>query len=142
MRLDADSIEFQEFLLELGDGKLNSNLDNSIRIPDQYIIKPCHPKSLCDSIYANFDQNFSSLNYNEWVTEKCIICSNYNQVDIYNNIMIDSINNNLVEILSIDESVPTNESNSMLPIDFLNSLEAPGLPSHKLKLKVGIACIN
>ena len=85
MRLDADSIEFQEFLLELGNGKLNSKVDNSIEIPDQYIIKPCHPKSLCDSIYANFDQNFSSLNYNEWVTERCIICSNYNQVDVYNN---------------------------------------------------------
>ena len=55
--------------------------------------------------------------------------------------MIDCINNDLVEILSIDESVPTNESNSMLPTEFLNSLEAPGLPSHKLKLKVGTPCI-
>ena len=56
--------------------------------------------------------------------------------------MIDLINNDLVEILSIDESVPTNDSNSIIPTEFFNFLDAPGLPSHKLKLKVGIAFIN
>ena len=54
--------------------------------------------------------------------------------------MVQKIPNDEYEFKSYDESVPTGES-SMLPADFLNSLDCPNLPPHKLILKVGTPCI-
>uniref|UniRef100_A0A2H1VGH3 SFRICE_027668 n=1 Tax=Spodoptera frugiperda TaxID=7108 RepID=A0A2H1VGH3_SPOFR len=54
-----------------------------------------------------------------------------------NNIILDQVTSDATTYISID-TVMSSEDCTSYPVEFLNSLELSGVPSHKLQLKVGI----
>jgi len=76
----------------------------------------------------------------EWLSERTILSPH--------NASVNSMNDQLLEVLpgqkhtcqSVDTAITDDES-VLFPTEFLNSLNPPGLPQHKLHLKVGCPVI-
>uniref|UniRef100_A0A0L8IDV1 ATP-dependent DNA helicase n=1 Tax=Octopus bimaculoides TaxID=37653 RepID=A0A0L8IDV1_OCTBM len=84
-------------------------------------------------VFPNFKENY--LNHN-WLCERAILAPKNLAVTKINQQLMHSLPGNLQTYKSVDTVPDTNEV-ANYPLEFLNSLEHPGLPSHILSLKVG-----
>ncbi|XP_075658629.1 uncharacterized protein LOC142628403 [Castanea sativa] len=92
-----------------------------------------------DAAYPDFDTKFNNSKYLE---ERAILAPTNEVVEDINGYMIDLINADEETYLSADSLCKASsnilDQDVMYPIEFLNSLKFPGIPNHKLRLKVGL----
>ena len=131
IRADPDETDFKSWLLELGNGTLQSSDPTAgpgqIDIPNQCIIT--------DNIVQSVFPDFSSNRLND------VIVTPLNED-------ADKINNKVISVFepmvdpvsyfSVDTLIEDEENDvSNITTDFLNSLVPSGLPAHDLRLKIG-----
>ncbi|KAK4592722.1 hypothetical protein RGQ29_017025 [Quercus rubra] len=139
---DIATWEFAKWILKIGDGELsNSEGEALIEIPHDLLIQPGpHPfNDIVKATYPDFDTKFSNAKYLE---ERAILAPTNEVVKDINGYMIDLINVDEETYLSADSLCKASsnilDQDVMYPIKFLNSLKFPGIPNHKLRLKVGL----
>ncbi|XP_039683008.1 uncharacterized protein [Medicago truncatula] len=134
---------FSNWLLKVGEGKLSEPNDGiaEIDIPTEFLIHDFdNPiQAIFQSTYPDFLNYYNDPQY---LQSRAILASTIECVEEINDYILSLIPGEEQEYLSsdeIDRSEINDECQSfdILTPEFLNSLRCSGLPSHKLKLKVG-----
>uniref|UniRef100_A0A2N9HBP6 ATP-dependent DNA helicase n=1 Tax=Fagus sylvatica TaxID=28930 RepID=A0A2N9HBP6_FAGSY len=139
---DNAAREFAKWILKIGDGELcDTEGESLIEIPSDLIIHvDTHPiNDIVNATYPEIQAKYTDAKYLE---ERAILAPTNDFVQDINDFMIDLINVDEETYLSADSickaasNIP--EQDAMYPIEFLNSLKFPGIPNHRLRLKVGL----
>jgi ATP-dependent DNA helicase PIF1 len=89
---------------------------------------------LIAQVFPNLQQNILDEN---WLCERTILAPKNETVSKINKKNLEKISTETTVYNSID-TVMTSDDSTSYPVEFLNSLELSGVPSHKLELKVGV----
>ncbi|KAL4256360.1 ATP-dependent DNA helicase [Pleurotus pulmonarius] len=141
MRLDAGEEErnFASWLLDVGHGR-NVDYDGKIDIPHDMVCPDL--KSLTDFIYPGIDGVVPPPAY---FLDRTILAARNNDVDDINNTVLDRMAGEILQFISADSI--ENEDNMQatrvneIPVEYLRSLIAPGLPPGHLSMKPGCPLI-
>ncbi|XP_039780681.1 ATP-dependent DNA helicase PIF1-like [Panicum virgatum] len=117
---------FAEYLLRIGNGIVEANVDGEVRLPDE----------ICVPYTGDGNENMADKDY---ITSRAILSTRSDWVDRINMKMIGSFQGGEVEYHSFDSVV--DDPHNYYPSEFLNTLAPNGLPPHVLKLKVGCPII-
>jgi ATP-dependent DNA helicase PIF1 len=129
-----ESSWFAEQLLKLGENKIPVNSDTElINIPKNFCIITESVEELISCVFSDIEHQYKNQ---KWLCERAILCPRNVEVDHFNLEIQNLIPENEVKYYSIDK-VLEEEKVVEYPVEFLNSIELSGLPSHELKLKVG-----
>ena len=148
MRLRQADKEFAEWILKVGNGTaptVNSEERNhddgeQVIIGDKFMIpRTDHPhESISNAAYPDFVSKYLNRAY---LTERAILSPTNVSAHEINSYLLPKVPSAEKEFLSSDsvafESTPEEDWTNNYTQEYLNSLEFPGLPPHKLCLKVG-----
>ena len=135
---DEAAGEFAGQLLAIGDGKYP--IDTSpdvIQLPESIGTFVCNIEELVSKVYPDLLSNFRNMT---WLSERCILAPLNESTRAINTALVAQLPGECVEYRSLDSVL--DESQAVhFPIEFLNSLEISGFPSHLLSLKVSAPII-
>ena len=138
LHMDEVAGEFAGQLLAIGDGKYP--IDTSpdiIQLPESIGTFVCNIDELVSNVYPDFLSNFRNM---AWLSERCILAPLNESTRAINTALVAQLPGESVEYRSLDSVL--DESQAVhFPIEFLNSLEVSGFPSHLLSLKVSAPII-
>uniref|UniRef100_A0A0D3BIS7 ATP-dependent DNA helicase n=1 Tax=Brassica oleracea var. oleracea TaxID=109376 RepID=A0A0D3BIS7_BRAOL len=148
MRVNEDEIEFSDWLLKVGEGQTESGQeDEDDGYHDQMIIvdNSLVPEIKDDSLKEVVDAAYGDVNKIEAsqssCTDKAILTPRNDTVDEINAYTISKTGGESKDNYSYDSfevsETQSNQNDTLYAIEYLNSMEFAGLPSHKLTLKVG-----
>jgi len=137
MRLgqQAEEREFAQWLQEIGHGK-HTAADGSTKLADTFRCNQNTVESLIDVTYPGLVQPLA--NPATYFLERAILSARNDDVDEMNTRILDKFPGHERVFRSID-SVPKDPSTAEAedyPVEFLNSINASGLPLAKLKVKL------
>lgn len=135
--LGGGDSSFSSRLLQLGDGNIPDK-DGIIEIGDQLGRSVATLDELICKVYPDIETIFEK-DYT-WVCERTIISARNSSVDQINEEILKRVPGDEKCYKSID-TVINEEDTVHYPQEFLNTLNPSGLPSHFLKIKVGIPII-
>ncbi|XP_053949404.1 ATP-dependent DNA helicase pif1-like [Anastrepha ludens] len=134
---DSSAREFSKQLLKIGDGKIASDQNGFIMLPNNFCIIVSSNQELIDRVFPNIVKNH---NNHDWLRKRAVLAPK--------NINVNKINFHIQEKLPVDsvtyKSIDTAMNNEVAvnyPVEFLNSLEPPGMPPDNLNSKVGSSII-
>ena len=125
--------EFSNLLLDIGDGKLLGN-EERINIPSRLCDVVGDLISLTERIYPNIHQ--VGLDCASWLRERPILTPTNDSANSINNFLLEKLLSEQMKYESVDSVVEV-EDTVHYPVEFLHTLNPPGLPLHVLYLKVG-----
>lgn len=135
---DTSAEDFSEQLLTIGNGRVPVDESSGlISFPQNFCNFVSSKDELINKVFPNIITNYKN---NEWLSERAILAAKNKDVDDLNYI----IQNDIIGTMHLFKSIDcvTNEDEATnYPIEFLNSLDVPGLPPHNLHLKVGSVVI-
>ena len=133
---DQDAASFSKFLNDIGDGvyPIHAEMD-LITLPEN--ISNVGQDKLTDEIYADITVKWQDY---EWLKERSILAPLNETVNTINFDVIQKFPGEVRKYKSIDKTVTIEEATNF-PVEFLNSLDIPGLPPHILHLKIGCPVI-
>lgn len=126
--------EFSGVLLKIGEGSFPES-SNSVTLPDNLCKIVASVEELIDLVYGDVSQLIGQDN--SWLCERAILTPKNDQAAAINQIILERIEGDQVVYRSINTVVDQMDVTNY-PVEFLNSLAAPGLPAHNITLKVGI----
>ncbi|XP_063993665.1 uncharacterized protein LOC135171207 [Diachasmimorpha longicaudata] len=131
---DPSAQIFSEQLLDIGNGKIEFQPNmQCIKLPDSFSTVLQEKNELIQSVLPNIRNKY--LNHN-WLSDRVILAATNVDVDEINFQIQQLLPSDLMSFKSIDTVGDENESVNF-PIEFLNSLDIPGMPPHNLRLKIG-----
>ncbi|GJT15509.1 DNA helicase [Tanacetum coccineum] len=137
---------FAQWLLDIGNGNIGTPDDcdpencSWVDIPEHYCI-PDDGDGISNLI--NFIYDNETLHYPSAVKlqDKAIVCPKNDTTDIINNKILSLLPGRTYTYLSYDDAIPHGhdggEVELLYPREYLNTLSFPGLPPHRLELKIG-----
>ncbi|XP_075665627.1 uncharacterized protein LOC142635332 [Castanea sativa] len=139
---DSQSIvDFGNWILRIENGEFeNVDGESWIEIPEDLIIKPTRDPS--DIINVTYLDMHDKMKGSQYLQERAILAPTNEIVNKINDQILSLVDEE--ELVYLRSDTVYKSSNSITNLDmlylveFLNSLEFPGIPKHKLKLKVGI----
>ena len=126
---DSNSEIFARNLLRLGDGKVKQIEENQILLPFGKITNA--PLELALRVFPNLENNYRKKN---WFSERAILAPKNDKVSSINSSLLTTIpgdEQTFRSIDSVEEDIAVD-----YPVEFLNSLNPPGMPPHLLRLKI------
>lgn len=140
MRLEADedSQDFAEWLLDVGHGR-HTEADCSMTLPD--IMKTPNLESLISYIYPGIATQSPPPQY---FSRRIILSARNIDVEDINLLVLSKMSGNKKTLLSADMVLGVNgeeDAESPIPVEFLRTMHAPGLPPGELRLKIGAPVI-
>ncbi|XP_013589125.1 PREDICTED: ATP-dependent DNA helicase pif1-like [Brassica oleracea var. oleracea] len=147
-RADTDEKKFSEWFLKVGEGRPESGQededdgyhDQMITVENSLVqeTKDESLKQVIDVAYGDVNQiEASQSSY----TDKAILTPRNDTVNEINAYTISKTGGESKDYYSYDSfevsETQSNQNDTLYAIEYLNSMEFPGLPSHKLTLKVG-----
>lgn len=130
---DSKAGEFADLLLKIGDGSM-VECDGKIDISISLATTVKSVGDLIAKIYPHIihikDKSVS------WFRERAILTPKNDSAAEINDIILNSFHSDEIIYRSVDSVINMNEAVNY-PVEFLNSLNPPGMPVHHLKLKVG-----
>ena len=128
-----DCKAFSEYLLSIGDGLTGIDGTNEMEIPDDMQLpEEAGLEGLIDFVFPDLMANAKDPT---WLGERAILCPTNEQADEVNMRVADKFPGDY----KIYKSCDTTENNSHeYPMEFLNSMNLPGIAPHALFLKVGM----
>ncbi|GFW36896.1 ATP-dependent DNA helicase [Trichonephila clavipes] len=139
IRVHSADSEFSKILLDVGEGKCPEvNSTHDIELPTSLCQVAADTETLIHSIYD--DVHDLNIKEDSWLCERSILATINDQVSVLNQRMLDKIPGESQTYLSINTVRYPDEAVNY-PTEFLNSISVPGLPPHKLKLKIGVLFI-
>ena len=135
---DEAAGEFAGQLLAIGDGKYPIDTGpDIIQLPENIGTFVCSVDELVSKVYPDLLSNFRNMT---WLSERCILAPLNETTRTINATLVAQLPGETVEYRSLDSVL--DESQAVhFPIEFLNSLEVSGFPSHILSLKVSAPII-
>ncbi|XP_017239700.1 uncharacterized protein LOC108212487 [Daucus carota subsp. sativus] len=144
-----DLIKFAQWVLDAGDGKLSSPdksifpnaKEDDIFVPAQFcdVDKVNTVENMISSTFPDFAERGSDPKY---LSERAILTPTNQTVTHLNALIVEKLPGISVSYFSVDSAEDFGgteaEMNSAFPIEYLNSINVPGMPPHDLKLKVGV----
>lgn len=125
---------FSQQLLNMGDGKLPVHPSTQeISFPHNFCQLQSSIEDLENKVFPNIASNFKN---HDWLCERAILAPKNDSVNTINDRIQLKIPGTITEYKSIDTVTEENDAINY-PVEFLNSLEPPGMPPHKLRLKIG-----
>ncbi|XP_044582994.1 uncharacterized protein LOC123264012 [Cotesia glomerata] len=125
--------EFSKILIDIDDGeipeedgRINVSYINCETVPDLI--------TLTDKIYPNIDK--AGDNCSSWLKERAILTPTNEQVNCINNFLLEKLPTEQVRYESVDKVLEDEEA-VHYPVEFLHTLNPPGIPPHVLQLKIG-----
>ncbi|XP_057724032.1 uncharacterized protein LOC130939991 [Arachis stenosperma] len=146
IEVDNDLKEFAQWLIQIGDGLAGDSTDgeSEVVIPKDILINDTDDgfQNLVTFVYADLLLNLHNIDY---FKERTILAPTLEVVHDVNNTIMKYINADEKVYLSSD-SLCAEEGNmeyemDAITTDVLNSINCSGLPSHQLKLKVGVPVV-
>lgn len=135
---DRSGEGFSKQLLEIRNRKIPIDpTSGHITFPANFCQFTESKTELMDMVFPNIAQNYKN---HDWLSERVILAAKNVDVNEINFHIQNEIAGELMTYKSVD-SVTNEDDVVNYPIEFLNSLELPGLPTHNLKLKVGSVVI-
>lgn len=131
-------MEFSKILLDVGEGKVPENNEKEIILPSAHCRVVNQSDILIREIYEDIEN--LSTKQNSWLCERSILAPTNEQVNHLNIKILEKIPGSDITYISIDSVCDPDEA-VHYPVEFLNSLSAPGLPAHKIHLKIGVPII-
>ena len=139
---DSKLKEFDQWLEQLGEGKLPYLDDHSaaIELPQDFcseINKESPDDSIKEAIdftFTNLQEKSASPEWMEHVASRAILATTNEMVDRINDICLDEMPGEKIILASGDSTVDPNDA-THYQVEYINTLQASGLPSHKLTLK-------
>ena len=131
---NRDTGSFEQNILDIGNGVLKKN-ENMDIIPCGIIVK--NHNELISKIYENLLEKYLD---EDWLSERCILAPKNNNVCNINKRLLNLFPGDPKLYMSIDRVVKEDEVVDY-PIEFLNSINLPGLTDHMIELKVGVPII-
>uniref|UniRef100_A0AC35FFM5 ATP-dependent DNA helicase n=1 Tax=Panagrolaimus sp. PS1159 TaxID=55785 RepID=A0AC35FFM5_9BILA len=127
MRADDNEIEFANYLLAIGEGKLNDEDDN-IEFPEEFIVET----DLAQEVYGTLIQQ---NRFNE-VANSAILSARNADVDELNKEVVEMLDASTERLYtSIDSAVDGEALQELITQEYLNSLNPASLPPQELCLK-------
>jgi len=135
---DQSADRFSKQLLEIGNGKVQiDNTNGLISLPNNFCTILQSKEELIERVFPNIIQNHRNHN---WLSERAILAPKNVHVNAINYLIQEKLPGAVISYKSIDSAL--NEEDAVnYPVEFLNSLEPPGIPPHFLNLKVGSSII-
>ncbi|XP_044597781.1 uncharacterized protein LOC123274285, partial [Cotesia glomerata] len=131
---DDSAKTFAQQLLDMGDGKIPVDPSTQeISFPQNFCQLQSSIEDLDNKVFPNIASNFKN---HDWLCERAILAPKNDDVNKINDRIQLKIPGTFTEYKSIDTVTEENDAINY-PVEFLNSLEPPGMPSHKLTLKIG-----
>ncbi|XP_014298458.2 uncharacterized protein LOC106693783 [Microplitis demolitor] len=130
---DLRAEEFSKVLIDIGNGQI-SEVDGRISIPDNLGDIGDDLTTLTDKIYP--DINKIGVNCSSWLKERAILTPTNDSANSINNYLIEKLSTNQMKYKSIDTVVEVDDA-VHYPVEFLHTLNPPGIPSRILNLKIG-----
>nr|GEV79220.1 hypothetical protein [Tanacetum cinerariifolium] len=142
--LDTSKQEFDRWVLGVGDGNLAAKIKEGddertwIKIPKRLLIKEWDTS--IEQIMAETYPNFTSRQTDEeYLKERAILTLRNVDADAVNEFMFKKLSGEVVTKNNADEicqaSTDNIDQHQLYPVEFLNSLNFPGMPPHELCLK-------
>jgi ATP-dependent DNA helicase PIF1 len=135
--------EFSDWILGIGDGNVgeDNDVDMSVQIPDELLIKSAGD-SLASIVYSTYPSFLDNMNDLSFFQERAILAPKNDIVDKINDYMLSLIPGDQKTYLSLDSPCSLNSDidnpDNVHTTEFLNTINAFGLPTHIVKLKVGV----
>ncbi|XP_071739204.1 uncharacterized protein [Rutidosis leptorrhynchoides] len=145
-QIDARKCTFNQWVLDIGEGKVPALCKDGedeptwIRIPAEFIVKSDKPpiEAIVDTIFPNF---ISSQEDEDYLRERAILTPRNDDAAEINKHMFKKLQGAKMTFKSSDEickgSTDNIDQHYSYLVEFLNKLNFPGVPPHKLKLKIG-----
>ena len=135
---DEAAGEFAGQLLAIGNGKYPIDASpDIIQLPESIGTFICNIDELVFRVYPDILSNLRNM---AWLSEWCILAPLNETTRTINTALLAQLPGDSVEYRSLD-SVPDESQAVHFLIEFLNSLEVSGLPSHLLSLKLAAPII-
>ncbi|XP_030762665.1 ATP-dependent DNA helicase RRM3-like [Sitophilus oryzae] len=130
---DVCTGQFADLLLKIGNGEYPET-EGKITITSDLAVVVSTIDDLITRIYPDI-HNLNSKS-TDWLCERTILTTKNDQSSAINDILLRSFEGPEHEYRSVDTVVHTDDA-VHYPVEFLNSLNPPGLPPHTLTIKVG-----
>lgn len=135
--------QFSDWVLGIGDGSIGEVIDDDIKvqIPDDILIHSTgnHIAAIVDAIYPSLAMNMHDPSFFQ---ERAILTPKNVTVEKINDYMLSLVPGEENIYLSCDSPLTkpsmANRPDDIHTPEFLNTINAFGLPNHKIKLKVGV----
>ncbi|XP_039602247.1 uncharacterized protein LOC120524463 [Polypterus senegalus] len=138
LHCDTSADAFSKLLLAIGNGEIKETSNGNIDIPNDLANLVNTVEELTERLYPNV------INLQEksdaWLCERALLSPTNNSADEINNYVLQKLPGDKKSYFSID-SVLDGKETVHYPIEFLNSLNPPGMAPNKLFLKVGVPVI-
>ncbi len=137
MRLNEASAQYKEYILQIGNGTLPSQIINLV--PDFVTIQeqmwiPFNVSDLFNTVYDNFNLLYHDPDY---INQRAILAALNTHTNDINNHATNLTPGEIKSYFSHDSIVDEADNNNLFfSIEYLNTIEISGLPPHELKLKV------
>ncbi|XP_071727418.1 uncharacterized protein [Rutidosis leptorrhynchoides] len=145
-QIDSRKRAFNKWVLDVGDGNVPTSSKEGddepswIKIPEEFIVKHgINPiETIVDTIFPEFQLRQDDEDY---LKERAILTPRNDDADAINKHMFKKLQGETMTYKSSDEickgSTDSIEQQQSYPVEYLNKLDFPGVPPHKLKLKIG-----
>lgn len=112
-------------------------ISKCITLPNDFCTFATDVDELINYVFPQLEQNYKNQ---DWLCERALLALKNAEVNSMNFNILNRIAGNTVTYTSIDTA--TNQDDVVnYPIEFLNSLDIPGIPPHRLELKVEVPII-
>ncbi|XP_017482837.1 PREDICTED: uncharacterized protein LOC108371742, partial [Rhagoletis zephyria] len=129
---------FSKQLLEIGNGKVQiDNTNGLIILPKNFCTILQLKEKLIERVFPNIAQNYLD---DDWLRERAIRAPKNVHVISINYQILEKLPGEVTIYKSLDSAMNLDDAVNY-PVEFLNSLEPPGMPPHCLNLKVGSSII-
>ena len=131
---DAEEVrQFAGWLLDLGSGQLPTDDDGATQIPAELLME-AHLPTVIGWVFGGLQQRYADVTY---MSSRAILSPKNAVVDAINDQVTDEFPGEVTELLSADDTVDGSEA-LQIPQEYLNTLNVPGFPPHRLRLKPGM----
>jgi hypothetical protein len=133
---DQAERDFAQWQLDVGHGK-HTNANGDITLLDEFKCSQNAIDSLIDTVYPGISDN--TLPSDQYFTDRCILSAQNEDIHSITAQVLNTFPGKERIYHSADWVVSENDDDisSIYPVEFLNSINASGLPLVKLKLKIG-----
>ena len=123
--------DFEDFLLRMGDGTLDTDEEGRFLVPD-YIHKSSSVEEMIEFVYGKDINKVKPMD----LSERAILCPLNEDVREVNRIVLEKLDGTVKTYLSSDTEIgPDGQPVTELPTDVLHSLNRSGMPMHQLDIK-------
>jgi hypothetical protein len=126
---------YGEWLLQIGSGSLG-NPGGKVKFPESMKCPSNTVNGLLDAIYPNL--HVPGTSNDQWLLDRTILCPRNEEVNSLNAEALKIFPGDSKSYLSADTVEVEGDEENQYPIEFINQINAGGIPLHNLELKEGV----